>query len=275
MILALDIGGTNIRSAIVEKTRIINYKKIKTPKNKKEILETLNEIIKSYEKPDKICVSAAGFERNGIMQHSLHADINEISLSKILKSKFHVPVYLDNDANCAGLAELHYGAGKSLNNFVLLTLGTGIGGAIIINKKLYRGKGGAGEIGSMIIDDKTIFENLASGNASVEIAKKFGFKKTDSFELEAKANKGDKKALAVYQKIGEYLGIGLANLAYIFDPDAIILGGGFSRVKHIYAPAQKTLNKLYNLNPKPKILNAKFSDNAGLIGAALLSNKSY
>ena len=273
MILSLDIGGTNIRSAIVTKTKLSEYKKIKTPKRKKQIIKLIKEIIESYKKPDKICISLAGIIRNKKIQHALNTNINELNLSKILKEKFRIPIYLDNDANCAGLAELSYGTGKNLNNFILLTLGTGIGGAIIINKKLYRGNGAAGEIGSMIIQDKKIFEDFASGNASIELAKKIGLKTTSS-EIELKADKGDKKALAVYQQIGEFLGIGLANLAHIFDPDAIILGGGFSRVKHIHSPAKKTFEKLYDIPPKPKILKTKFGDDAGLIGAALLPKQN-
>ena len=272
MTLSLDIGGTNIRSAIVNKTKLADYRKTPTPKKKQDILKKIIEIISQYKK-QTICIAVAGFERNGVIQHSLNTDINGVALSSLLRKKFKVPVFIENDANCAGLAELHYGAGKNLNNFVLLTLGTGIGGAVIINKKLYRGNGGAGEIGSIYLKDKTIFEHLASGDASVALAHKQGFKNITSLELEHLANKGNKKAKEVYNKIGENLGIGLANISYILDPDAILLGGGFSRVKHIYAPAQKALNKFYNITPKPKLLKARFGDDAGLIGAALLSKK--
>src|SRR3989344_4937130 len=169
MILALDIGGSNIRSANVSGTKISNYRKTPTPKRKKEILEEIFKIVESHARPSSIKISTAGFERDGIMQQSLKADINGIPLSKILERKFRVPVYLENDANCAALAEFHYGAGRGKKNFILLTLGTGIGGGAILDGKLYRGRGGAIEPGSMIIDKGIIFEELASGDASVEI----------------------------------------------------------------------------------------------------------
>ncbi len=273
MTLCLDIGGTNIRSALVSGPKISDYKKTPTPNKKKIILQKINEVISGYPKQKSICISVAGFERNGKIQHSLNTDINDVPLSALLRKKFKVPVFLDNDANCAGLAELHYGSGKGLTNFVLLTLGTGIGGAIIINKKLFRGNGAAGEVGNMFLENNTIFEHLASGTASVNLAHKSGFPNISSLDLEHKADAGNKKAIGIYKKVGEYLGTGMANFAYIFDPDAIILGGGFTRVKHIHEPAQKTLEKLYTISPKPKILKAKFGDDAGLIGAATLSKE--
>jgi len=270
MVLALDIGGTNIRSAVVQGTRLSLYRKTRTPRKKKDILKVIEEMVDSYGKQNVICVATAGFERGGKIQHSLNADINGLALSAILRRKFRAKVYLDNDANCAGLAELHYGAGKGLRNFVLLTLGTGIGGAIVVDGKLYRGNGAAGETGSMVINNGKIFEDLASGRASVLIARRAGLK-VSSLELEKLADKGNKKALGVYNKVGENLGVGLANIAHIFDPDVIIIGGGFSRVKYIYASARKTFESLYRIVPRAKIVKAKFGDDAGLIGAGLLS----
>lgn len=270
-VLSLDIGGTNIRSGIVVGTKIFDFKKIKTPKKRKDILKTIEQVINSYPRQKAICIACAGFENKYGIQLALNIDIGGLFLSKIISKKFKTKVYIENDADCAALAELHYGAGKGMKNFVLLTLGTGIGGAIIIDGKLYNGEGGGGEPGSMIIDKENIFEHFASGNASVDIArKKFGMKDISSLELEEKANRGEKKAKEVYEMVGHYLGIGLANLSYILDPEVFIIGGGFSRVKHIYAPAKKALNKLYLPKPKPKIIKAKFGDDAGLIGAALL-----
>jgi predicted NBD/HSP70 family sugar kinase len=273
MTLALDIGGTNIRIAEVSKTKIKNYKKVKTPKKRKEFLSTITELISQFPKQKTICICLPGFERDGKTYNNMDADFNNIPLRKILKQKFKSKVYIENDADCAGLAELHHGFGKPHKDFVLLTLGTGIGGAIIINKKLYKGSGLAGEIDGMCIN-KENFEDLASGDASLEIAKKHGFKNISSLKLEELANKGNKKAKAVYKKVGNSLGIGLANLTFILSPEVFILGGGFSRVKHIYPQMNKTFKEKYWLSPKPKIIKAKFGDDAGLIGAALLPKVS-
>jgi glucokinase len=269
-ILSLDIGGTNIRSAIIKGMKSTDYKKVPTPKKQAEIIKKIFEIIKSYNRIDAICVSTAGFERKGIIVNSLNNDMNGTPLTSILKEKFGERVFVENDANCAALAELHYGAGKDVRNFILLTLGTGIGGGAVINGKIYRGQGGAIEPGSMRIQNGKIFEYWASGNASVRLAHEAGLNVT-SLELEEMANKGDKKAKAIYDKVGYYLGLGLANLTYLFDPELFVIGGGFSRVKHIYSPMQSTFKEMYELNPKPQIVRARFGDDAGLIGASILA----
>ena len=273
-ILALDIGGTNIRSAIVVGTKLVDYRKVKTPAKKAVVLKKMFDLISGYGKVDAICVSTAGFERDGKIVNSLNNDMNGTPLTKLLKAKFWKKVYVENDANCAALAELNYGAGKGKKNFILLTLGSGIGGGVIVDGKLLSGNGGAGEIGSMRIEgEKYIWEELASGDASVRLAREAGLRGITSLELERRADAGDKKAKAIYNKVGYYLGLGIANLVYIFDPETVLIGGGFSRVKHIYSSMEKTFGKLYELNPKPKIMKARFGDDAGLIGASLLAKE--
>ena len=274
MNLALDIGATNTRIALVEKTNIKQRIKTFTPKKKSDIINKIFELIQNYNNYSSICISIAGVELKGKIKNALNADINNVPLRKILKSKLKKDVYLENDARCAGIAESVFGSGKDIDNFVLLTLGTGIGGAIFINGRLYRGTGAAGEIGSMFIDNK-IFEHLASGDASLVLAKHSGLINISSKDLEDLAKKGNKKVLKNYNKVGHFLGIGLTNLAYIFSPEAFIIGGGFSKVKYIYPEAIKTLKELYKLSPRPKIIKAKFGDDAGLIGAALLPKYKY
>lgn len=271
-ILALDIGGTNIRSAIVKGQKLVDYRKVETPRKQRETIKKIFEVVEGYKGVDVICVSTAGFERNGKLVNSLNNDMDGVRLTKILKRRFRKKVFVENDANCAALAELYYGVGRGKRNFILLTLGSGIGGGAILNGKLYRGNGGAIEPGSMMVDgEKYIWEDLASGDGSVFLARnKFGMKGISSLELEHRADKGNKKAKRVYALVGSYLGRGIANLVYIFDPELLVIGGGFSRVKHIYPSMEKTFKKLYKLNPKPKIVKAKFGDDAGLVGAGLL-----
>ena len=270
MTLVFDIGGTNIRAALVSKTKIENRLQVPTPKARKELIEKIIDIVSKFPKQKTINFSVPGFEYKGKIQNSPNLDIEKMPLRKILEQKLRTKINLENDAKCAGLAELHFGEGKNLTNFVFLTLGTGIGGAIIINKKLYKGFGGAGEVGEMIINREKRLEHLASGTAVKTISKEFGFREISNSELKNLASRGNQKALAIYKKIGHYLGIGFSNIAYILSPEAIILGGGFSSVKYIYPEAKNSFNKHFKTEPKPKILKSKFGDDAGLIGAALL-----
>ena len=269
MTLALDIGATNIRIAEVNGTTIRRKQKVKHAAKKSDILNLILKLISEYEKPKSICVATAGFEKSGKIQGALNMDFNDVPLRKILEKKFRVPVHIQNDARCAGLAELYYGSGKKAKNFVLLTLGTGIGGAIIIDRKLYLGNGTAGEVGSMIFDDD-LFEHLASGSAATNFAKKEGLKIKNSYELEKLAQKNNRKAIAIYEKVGKYLGKGIVNLSYALSPEMFIIGGGFSEVEYIFPSARKFFSENYKIDPKPKIVKAKFGDDAGLIGAGLL-----
>ena len=270
--LSIDFGASNIRAGIVSKTKISNFKKVKTPKTKAKILKALYSLIDSYKplRPSKICVGVAAFIKNGNTNGTPNMDFNNVPLQSLLKKRYNLPVYTGNDANSAGLAEKYFGLGKGKKNFILLTLGTGIGGAIIINHRLYKGNGQADEVGHIIIDHNKSLENLASGPASVRLAHKSGFKHITSLELEKLANKGSKKAKAIYKQIGHYIGLGILSVANILDPEIIILGGGFAKVKHIWPEIRSVLHNRDLMKRNIPIVHAKLSDNAGLIGAALL-----
>jgi len=270
MNLALDVGATNIRIALIDKTKIIDKIKTPTPLIKKEILKKIIYFISQYNNYHSICISIAGFEYQGKIQGALNMDFNNVPLKSMLKNRFLKQIYIQNDARSAALAELTYGNGKFLNNFALLTLGTGIGGAIVINKNLYLGNGAAGEVGSMFIEKNKIFEHLASGSSVFTFSREFNLQNKAIYKIGELAKKGNKNVLNLYKKIGHNLGIGLTNLSYALAPEAFIIGGGFSRVKYIFPEAIKTLKEKYTILPTPKIIKAKFGDDAGLIGAALL-----
>ncbi len=272
MTLALDIGASKIRIAEVFKTEVKNKRIIETPKTKSEIKNVIVSLIKDYAKNKKldcICIGIAGLQKNGIIKCSPNMDFDNVNLKKLIEKKFKTKTYVGNDANCAGLSELHYGNGKGKKNFVLLTLGTGIGGAIMINSELYRGEGMAGEPGHMLIESKE-FEKIASGSASVRLANEFGFKNITSFELELLAKQKNKKAIEVYKEIGRCLGIGILNIIYLLDPEIVILGGGFSKVEFIWPEMIKTIHQKDIAKRNIKVVRAKLGDDAGLIGAALL-----
>ncbi len=271
--LALDIGATKTRIAVISGIKIKDKKVIKTPKTKAEITKALFNLIDSYRGIKKIGIGVAAFTRNGRTYGTPNMDYTGVDIKSILKNRYKIPVFVDNDANCAGLAELYYGAGKGKKNFILLTLGTGIGGAIIINGKIYRGTGFAGEPGHSLVRGK-YFEHIASAPASVKLGQKLLKRKITSEEIEKLADKGDKKAKKIYEIIGEYIGESLVNIAMYLDPEIIILGGGFAKVKHIYPSMLKTFKQKDIVPRKIPIVHAKLSDDAGLIGAALLPKET-
>jgi len=213
---------------------------------------------------------------------------------KDVTAKTKLPVFIDNDANCATIGEHWIGAAKGCANAILLTLGTGIGGGIIIDNKIYRGSHGtAGEIGHMTIfpngnkcgcGNSGCFEAYASANAAVTRAKEIlkrqdtgsvlrGKKEITAHDIFLSAESGDSFSKSVLIESGRYLGIGIANLANIFDPDMIIIGGGFASAEKYLIPA--AIDEAYkrsfkSVMDKIKITKAKLGNDAGIIGAAKL-----
>lgn len=269
--LCIDLGATSIRTAFVEGKNVIDKKKVLNPDKKADTLKAIISLIDSYSKFSQICISIAGYEQKGKIWGARNMDFNGIKLNKILSKKYHVPVFIENDADCACLAEREYGYGQGCTNFILLTLGTGIGGAAIVNSQLYKGTNTAAmEIGASVVEGN-VWERVASGNGSVNLAHKSGLN-VSSLKLEEMANKGDKRAKAIYNEVGRLLGIGLVNISYVLDPEIIILGGGFAKVRHIYPALLATFKKHDDIHriKKLKIVHAELSDDASLIGAALI-----
>lgn len=273
MKLCFDLGATNLRSALITSGKILQKNTIPTPKTKKEIINSILQLINSYDikKISSINFGIASFLKNNTTINTCNMDFSGVNLKKIISKKYSLPVYVENDAKCAALGEIGYGYGKKYSNFYFITLGTGIGGAIIINKKLYRGSSFAGEQGQILYNNLKL-EKQVSGPASVEIAKTIGINKS-SFQLQSLAMQGNKQIIQMYKEMGEKLGIALLNTSYIIDPQAIIVSGGFAKVTYILKSAQKILIERDEINRKIKIFPSKLGENAGLIGASLLDQE--
>jgi glucokinase len=166
---------------------------------------------------------------------------------------------------------LYYGTGKGKKNIIMLTLGTGVGGAIIIDGKLYRGNGFAGEPGHIQINGKSL-ESQASGTAATLLGKKYKLNCLNAIDVEACALQGNKKAIKIYKDIGKTLGQAILNISYLIDPEVFILGGGFARAPFILEEIHKITKHQDILKRNLKIVKAKTGVEAGLIGAALLSS---
>jgi glucokinase len=203
---------------------------------------------------------------------------HNVPLADWLEAKTGLPTILANDANCAGLGEAWLGAGKHFKNLMLLTLGTGVGGAIILDGKLFSGhQGAAGELGLIAINPDG--PECNSGNrgsleqyVSVQaIRRKTGL---EPLELADLAKSGDAKALEYWHNYGRYLGIGLASLIYILTPEAIIIGGGISAGAEFFLPAvQAEIERrvLPSSREDLQLLVAELGNQAGIVGAAKLA----
>lgn len=295
MYIGIDIGGTKINSVLMLGNKII--RQIKMPiksKSKKQIIiaqlfNCINQIILGIDskKIKGIGIGVPGpvyFKKQKILHAPNVIALKNLDLAKIVKKKFKIRTIIDNDANCFGRAELVIGTKRGKKNIIGLTLGAGIGGFLALQGQLYRGeKGIGGEIGHMIIvkdgrlrssSCRGCLEAYVSVKGIMKTAKEIGLinVKTPK-EITQLAKKGNKQAIKVYDITGQYLGIGLANLVNVFNPDIIIIGGGIANAgKFLFDPTRRTMRKniLSPLAKNTKIVKTKIGKNAGAIGAAFL-----
>jgi glucokinase len=203
---------------------------------------------------------------------------HDVPLANYLESETGLPTFLANDADCAGLGEAWLGTGKRFANFILLTLGTGIGGAIFLDGKLYNGPYGAGaELGLITLDYNGPPCN--SGNqGSLEqyisiqaIRRNTGKEPTALAEL---AYSGNQEAIRFWQEYGKLLGAGLASLIYVLTPEAVIIGGGISACADLFLPSTKAeieRRVLPSSRVGLELLPATLGNQAGILGAAKLA----
>jgi glucokinase len=206
----------------------------------------------------------------------------QVALSKELSKHFKLPVLVDNDANCFAIGEAVYGAGKKLSHVVGLTLGTGIGGGIVIDGKVYRGKhGSAGELGHMTIRDGGItcscgqhghLEAYASGTVITSHYRAFTRETRTASEIISLAAKRNEAASQVIAVARQALAVGFASIINTLNPDIIVIGGGLGSARSYVAPAITAAKKLvvYPELARTPIVHAQLGDTAALLGAAAL-----
>lgn len=189
----------------------------------------------------------------------------KVPVRKILEDRFGTTVQVENDARVAALAEARMGAGKGFRHIFYITVSTGIGGAIIIDRNIYHGGDGmAGEVGHMKFSDGTSFENTASGTAIERIFK------IRPEELMARVDAEDPAAVRAFDHLVHYLGISLANIATLLNPQVIIIGGGLSNIgsKLIRPVEKKAKEHAFSVSRKTlKIRKAKLANDSGILGA--------
>ncbi|KPU26959.1 glucokinase [Caloranaerobacter sp. TR13] len=313
MYIGIDIGGTAIKAGIVDKNGDIVYKKQIDTKAKRGYLEVEKDIIElikgliniAEDKGNKVKSIGIGVpgvadpEGNKVI-YCPNLGWANVPLGENLKKEFEFPIYIENDATVAGIAESIKGVTKGYENSIFITLGTGVGGGIILSGKVYSGAHGIGsEIGHMIVGENFYdcncgnngcLETFSSATAIIKYAKKLikeGQYETtlmkkvndDLMKLNSKiifdsAKEGDQLANEVVDRMVKYLGIGIANLINILDPDVVAIGGGVSKAGiFLLEKIKREVSKyvLYKEAKHAEIFLAELGNDAGIIGAALLS----
>lgn len=309
-LIGIDVGGTNIKFGIVTpKGQILNEFSLPTfaNQNPKKVLEQvalgINKILeaKSLSQFSGIGIGIPGkvdVQKGIVTSAPNFTDWDKVNVKKHLLKKFRTRIEIENDANCAALGELYFGIGKKIKSFVMITLGTGVGGGIIIDSKLIRGEsGGAGEIGHVSIDfqgplcrcgQHGCIEAYA-GNAYIKKrtiqklqeyseSKIIDIVENDLDKIEPKtifeaSLEGDELANKILSDTGRYLGIGLASVVNILDIKTFIIGGGISAAGSILIESIESSIKEHGIREIVKdvrVYPAKLKNQAGILGAASL-----
>jgi|TARA_Y100000310_G_scaffold91480_2_gene88854 predicted NBD/HSP70 family sugar kinase len=272
-VIAIDLGGTHLRFAYVKNGKIYGYLKKETPKKKSDILkELVNGIKDRMNKNIKgIGIACAGVIENGIVKSSPNLPLKNTNLKKFLQNKFKKNVEIENDANCVAIEEAKLGVKKK--NFFILTLGTGIGGGIIINGELYKGKKNAGELGHIIINQGKDFEYFAGTNGIKRLIKKhYKVKLISGDSIKKTLYENTSKSSRIRDEIADYIGQGIASLTQVLDPEVIVLGGGLRKLGKPFLNKIKQKAKKHSSSLMLKVPEIKWCslEHPGLIGASLL-----
>jgi glucokinase len=296
-IIGIDLGGTNLKVALLDLKYRIKDREVLSTRSFLEkgeltsgIVYCINRIMK-YNSLDKTDILGVGLGLPGPVDAKkgvVHFFPNipgwrEVHLREILKKRLNLPVFLDNDAKIMALAEHRLGAAKGFSNVLCMTLGTGIGGGIIIGGKLYRGfNNAAGEVGHLPINEKGpncncgsvgCLEAYIGNNRIIKEARK-EFKSDITLEdLSSMAAKGNKRAIKIWRNVGGHLGSALSAVVNLLNLDAIVLGGGVANAGKVLFDSAKEKLKRQAMSVQcshVKIFRAKLGNNAGLIGAAIM-----
>lgn len=288
-ILGVDVGATKTAAGLVVAGKAVKMATAATPKtNREDVVSAIIKLISVFDHPQvaSIGVGIAGAvdARRGLVHGSpnLPHDFRRVPLGQRLRQRFQKPVAIENDAQCFTLAEATFGAGRGKSTVVGLTLGSGVGGGVVIGGKILHGRDGlAGHFGHTTVVEHGLrcscgqrghLESYASGGGLTRFYRQLTGKTVDTFELEQRAMQGEVAARQTFRYSTEVLALGIANAIVIFNPDVVVLGGGLLRVPLLWRPAIAWCKRLL---PYPeqlrstRVVKAKLGQPAGIIGAAL------
>jgi glucokinase len=308
--IGVDVGGTKVLAGVVDaRGNVLRTARRATPGRRVEIAQVEDAVVAAVlEAADGARIAGVGVAAAGFVDgdgervmFAPHLPWQGEPVRSRLAERWRVPVVLDNDANCAALAEWAYGAARGARSTVVVTLGTGIGGAIVIDGHLVRGANGmAGEFGHMQVvpgghrcecGGRGCWEQYSSGNALVRFARERMGEQPSVLEeacgghpdlltgpmVTAAAEEGDLVARQAFASVGDWLGVGVANLVAAFDPEVVVIGGGVSEAgDKLLEPARTALvRSLVGAGHRvvPPVVSATLGPEAGLVGAAELSRR--
>ncbi|MCI8690677.1 MAG: ROK family protein [Oscillibacter sp.] len=309
MYIGIDVGGTNLKAGLVDESgKILAAERMPLGEFQGEgalansLADLAEAVLQSsgvnLSEIQHVGIGIPGAVAGGDVLYTCNIPMRNVPLAELFQRRLDVPVLLENDANCAAVGEWIGGAGRGAKDFIIITLGTGVGGGLILNGKLYAGGGIVGEVGHMVIEKdgepcncgrRGCWEQYASATGLIRMTKEAMNKHPNSLLWKVTlenggvdgraafmaAGQGDAHAQNLCKRYVEYLGAGVTNLVNILQPEILAVGGGVAS-----APEELLMEPLRELVGRecyprhagklPKIVRAELGNDAGIIGAALL-----
>ncbi len=305
--IGVDLGGTKMLVGVVGDGPSVLYRNLVTSRghSSEQLIGLLERELRAAlsAHPQAVAVGLGVpctiDRRGGVCVGAVHLPLADLPLGELVAERIGLPVTVDNDANLAALAEHRYGVAVGADDVVLLTIGTGIGGGLIIDGRLYRGaRGAGGELGHTVIDldgpqchgncpNRGCLESLVSGTAlardGLDAAQRHpdselgralaGGEEIDGSRVVEAARAGDRPALEVVSRAGRNLGVALAGFANCFDPDLIVLGGGVMAAGELLLEPARSGVRSLALAPQDEVPveAAALGEEAGMVGAATMA----
>ena len=306
--VGIDVGGTNLKAGLVdEEGHILEVERIPLAfRDPEQFAETVADLAVTVarkggvapESLEWVGMGLPGAVDGGDIRFITNIPMENVPLEKLFRQHLDLPVLLGNDADCAAVGEWSCGVGRGTKHFIVITLGTGVGGGMILNGKLYSGCGAGGEVGHIVIKQDGVpcncgrrgcWEAYASATGLIRETKEAmeqhpesalhavaaangGVEGRTAFQA---AEQGDETALAVCRAYAEYLAAGLTNLVNILHPEAVALGGGVAAAPEhlLLEPVREIVARecyARHVDQVPRIIRAELGNDAGIIGAAML-----
>jgi glucokinase len=287
-VIGVDVGGTKVLAAVVDEGGELG-RSVERPTELASQVSLIDEFVALVEEVRDDSVAAVGFglpsrldSGAGHVYGSVNIPLGDVNLREELEARLRLPVALENDANAATLAEFTVGAGREATTLVMLTLGTGVGGGVVIDRRLLRD---AAELGHVVIEYDGVpcqgtctgrghIEGYASGTAATKRAREAFGPDADARRLIELARDGDETALAILDDIGARLGAAMGSFVNIFAPQLIVIGGGFAAAGDLLLVRAEEIMRREALPPwrdRVRIVKAELGPEAGVIGAGLVA----
>lgn len=307
--IGIDVGGTSLRAAVVTPDgRILDRERVPTPGSVEALEDALESVVsrlRSRHPVSAVGLAVAGFldENRSFLRFAPHLPWRAVEVRQHMQERLQLPVELEHDCNSAAWGEYVFGAAEGASNVAMIAIGTGIGGALIFDNKLYRGAyGTAPELGHLqVVRDgrpcacgkKGCFERYCSGTGLVDTALELMVAQLDvptvlskevtpESELTSRrvmeaARQGDQLAQQAVAEFSYWLGIGIAHVADIFDPELIVIAGGVSAAGDLFLPRAREVYMEHltgsGYRPLASLKQAELGDDAGQVGVAHLARK--